>query len=75
MDLIERLSKAKVSNPDEVKQKIKDEILSILGSQPAVMQDFKNTRMLSWWSASTGWEKPPRSVKLHRLLAIREKKS
>jgi fused signal recognition particle receptor len=43
MDLIERLSKAKVSNPDEVKQKIKDEILSILGSQPAVMQDFKNT--------------------------------
>ena len=36
MELIERLSKAKVADVSEVKQILRDEILSILGSQPSV---------------------------------------
>ena len=36
MELIERLSKAKVADVSEVKQILKDEIFSILGSQPPV---------------------------------------
>jgi len=36
MDLIERLSKAKITDISDVKQILKDEMLSILGSQPPV---------------------------------------
>ncbi|MEE4266025.1 MAG: signal recognition particle-docking protein FtsY [Desulfobacteraceae bacterium] len=36
MDLIERLSKAKITDVSDVKQILKDEMLSILGSQPPV---------------------------------------
>ena len=39
MDLIERLSKAKVADADEVKQILKDEILSILGSHESAPEE------------------------------------
>lgn len=39
MELIERLSKAKVADVSEVKQILRDEILSILGSQPSVAEE------------------------------------
>lgn len=42
MALLERLSKAKVAEVSEVKQILKDEILSILGSQTPVPQEAQN---------------------------------
>lgn len=42
MALLERLSKAKVAEVSEVKQILKDEILSILGSQAPVPQEAQN---------------------------------
>ena len=41
MELIERLSKAKVADVSEVKQILKDEIFSILGSQPPVPDEAR----------------------------------
>jgi fused signal recognition particle receptor len=43
MELIESIARAKFSDPGEVKQKLKEEILSILGSQPAALKDIKST--------------------------------
>ena len=43
MELIEGIARAKFSDPGEVKQKLKEEILSILGSQPAALKDIKST--------------------------------
>ena len=41
LELIERLSKAKVADVSEVKQILKDEIFSILGSQPPVPDEAR----------------------------------
>ena len=43
LELIERLSRAKVADPGEIKQKLKEEILSILGSQSTVTEEIKST--------------------------------
>jgi fused signal recognition particle receptor len=43
MELIERISKVKVADPGEIKQKLKDEILSILGSNSPVIEKFEST--------------------------------
>jgi len=42
MELIERISKAKVSDVSEVKEALKDEILSILDSQPPVPEAIES---------------------------------
>jgi len=42
MALLERISKTKVAQVSEVKQILKDEILSILSSQPPLTQDAQN---------------------------------
>jgi fused signal recognition particle receptor len=43
MELIKRLSKAKIADPGEIKQKLKDEILSILGTQSTLAEEIKST--------------------------------